>query len=104
MGCAIVSSILVVLIVIGIVVEANRSPEQKATIAWGSVNGAIVCPHCETRGRVRTKRVERKRGISGGKATGAILTGGLSLLATGLSRKEHPTQAHCDHCGSTWEF
>jgi hypothetical protein len=48
--------------------------------------------------------VSRKAGISGGKATGAILTGGLSLLATGLSRKERLTEAHCDNCGSTWTF
>jgi hypothetical protein len=53
---------------------------------------------------VHAKTVKAKKGISGGKAAGAILTGGLSLLATGLSRKESMTQAHCDACGSTWHF
>lgn len=62
----------------------------------------IVCPHCNTRGRVRTKRVKVKRGISGGKATGAVFTGGVSLLATGLSRKVKATEAKCRNCGVTW--
>jgi hypothetical protein len=44
--------------------------------------------------------VERKRGIGGGKATGAVLTGGLSTLATGLSQKQWMTKAHCDNCDS----
>jgi len=73
-------------------------------LKWGGVRPAMICPHCQTKGAVRTMRVRRKRGISGGKATGALLTGGLSLLATGLSRKETLTQAHCDTCNSTWDF
>jgi hypothetical protein len=71
---------------------------------WGKVNKKLVCTHCQARGHVRTMPVERKRGISGSKATAALLTGGLSILATGLSRKEQATQAHCDECDSTWDF
>src|SRR5262249_4412185 len=71
---------------------------------YGPVNSKILCPHCQTRGQVRAKVVEQKRGISGGKATGALLTGGLSLLVTGLSRKEKVTQARCDNCESIWHF
>jgi hypothetical protein len=48
--------------------------------------------------------MKRKKGISGGKVMGGLLTGGISLLATGLSRKEQATQAHCDNCKSTWDF
>jgi hypothetical protein len=73
-------------------------------LAWGSVNSALVCPQCQTRGEVRTKVVKRKKGVSGAKATGAVLTLGWSLLATGLSRKEQTTQAHCGKCKSTWDF
>ena len=32
------------------------------------------------------------------------LTGGISLLATGLSRTEQNTEAHCMNCGSAWVF
>jgi len=71
---------------------------------YGPINPQLVCPHCQTRGQVHAKAVKQKKGISGAKATGALLTGGLSLLATGLSRKETLTQAHCGACGSTWNF
>lgn len=75
-----------------------------AVRTWGSLNPNMICPHCQTRGRVRTASVKLKRGISGGKATAAVLTGGVSILATGLSRKEATTRAHCDKCSSTWHF
>lgn len=70
----------------------------------GSVNPSLICPHCASKGKVRTKKIEQKQGISGGKATAAILTGGISMLGTGLSRKVTVTQAHCDKCGMTWTF
>lgn len=73
-------------------------------LAHGSRNPSLKCPHCDVRGRVHTKQAQRKAGISGGKATGAILTGGVSLLATGLSRKEKVTEAYCDSCKSKWLF
>ena len=87
-------------------VEASRA-SQKAVMAtqeFGPINAAMVCPHCQTKGGVRTKKITQKKGISGGKATAAVLTGGVSLLAVGLSRKEASTQAHCDACGNTWLF
>lgn len=67
-------------------------------------NPELICPHCQVKGKIRTKFVEQKKGISGGKAVGAIMTAGLSMLATGLSRKEKVTEAHCDNCNSTWYF
>lgn len=63
----------------------------------------IVCPHCQTAGQVTTVMVKKKHGISGGKATGAILTGGVSLLATGLARKGWVTKLHCANCLMDWE-
>jgi hypothetical protein len=72
--------------------------------AYGYRNSRVVCHGCQQTGYVRTKLVRRKMGISGAKATGAILTGGLSLLATGLSRKESVTQAKCDACDCGWDF
>jgi hypothetical protein len=62
----------------------------------------IVCPHCQVAGHVRATQTKVKKGVSGGKATGALLTGGLSMLATGLSRKETVTQMHCTNCNVTW--
>jgi hypothetical protein len=70
----------------------------------GDKNPALLCPHCNTKGKVSTRTIKAKKGISGAKATGAILTGGLSVLAVGLSRKENTTQAHCSNCGMRWNF
>ena len=64
----------------------------------------IVCPQCRTARHVTTRKGKAKKGISGGKATGAVLTAGVSILATGLSRKETVTQATCTNCKSQWTF
>jgi hypothetical protein len=62
----------------------------------------IRCPHCGSVGGVSTHRGKVKKGISGGKATGAVLTGGLSVGFTGLSRKERAIALDCAHCGMEW--
>ena len=64
----------------------------------------MICPHCNTKGSVTTKQVKKKVGISGGKATAAVLTCGLSMLGTGLSRKQQMTEASCSNCGMNWSF
>lgn len=71
---------------------------------YGSRNNALKCPHCDEKGSVFSKSVNPRKGISGGKAVGAVFTGGVSLIATGISRREKMTQAHCDICDSTWQF
>ena len=70
----------------------------------GPLRPQVVCPHCQEKGHVHHKAVTNKKGVSGGKATAALLTGGVSMLATGLSRKEGATEAHCSNCDSTWQF
>lgn len=82
--------------------EAIQAGMQDAR--HGQVNAQMICPHCQSKGTVRTKTVTQKKGVSGGKATAAVLTAGVSMLATGLSRKEGVTEAHCDRCGCTWHF
>lgn len=78
--------------------------DMRLNALHGNLNPAMVCPHCNEKGQIRTQRITNKKGISGGKATAALFTGGLSVLATGLSRKENSTQAHCCNCNNTWEF
>ena len=75
-----------------------------AQMAFGTLKNEFVCPHCGKQGCVYSRGVKVKSGISGGKATGALLTGGLSLLVTGLSRKEQKTEAYCDNCKTRWKF
>src|SRR5262245_62922855 len=59
----------------------SLSPAERA---HGPRNAQMICPHCQAKGTVHTQPVRCKKGISGGKATAAILTGGVSILATGL--------------------
>jgi cation transport ATPase len=92
----------------GLIVHLSQSPEERAETfnqtAYGYLNTSMICPHCNTKGQIRTMTVTNKKGISGGKATAAVITGGWSVLATGLSRKENQTQAHCMSCKNTWTF
>ena len=84
--------------------NAGKTPDELNEGLYGSRSGVIVCPHCTFKGQVHTKSINKKVGISGGKATAALLTGGVSLLVTGLAKKEALTEAHCCHCKSTWHF
>jgi hypothetical protein len=70
----------------------------------GAVNAFMVCQHCHSRGQIRTRPVVLKKGVSGAKATAAVLTAGFSILATGLSRKENATSAWCGTCRNSWAF
>ena len=79
--------------------ELNKQLIEKAEAAQN-----IICPHCQTKGLVTTEQVKKKVGISGSKATAAVLTCGISMLGTGLSRKNKVTEAHCSNCGQTWFF
>ena len=100
------------LLVIGIIVAAilyyrwwdSLSEDEKRTRTYGAINPKLVCLHCQEKGHVRTKSIDQKKGISGGKAAGAVLTAGVSTVFTGLSRHETNTQAYCDNCNTTWVF
>jgi len=100
------------LLVIGIIVAAilyyrwwnSLSEDEKRTQTYGAINPKLVCLHCQEKGHVRTKSIDQKKGISGGKAAGAVLTAGVSTVFTGLSRHETNTQAYCDNCNTTWVF
>lgn len=64
----------------------------------------MVCPHCQTRGTVTVTKTRTKVGISGGKATAAVFTGGASMLATGLSRKRWVNRCRCARCTMVWDI
>jgi hypothetical protein len=83
---------------------AHLPREVKDRMGWGPINPEMICPHCQEQGTVRTKAASHKKGVHVGKVTAALLTGGVSLLATGLSRHEILTEAHCDNCQNSWMF
>lgn len=71
--------------------------------ARADATARIVCKFCQQAGHVSVRATRRKKGVSGGKATGAILTGGASMLLTGLSRKESARELSCRNCGMVWD-
>jgi hypothetical protein len=95
------------------VIIKNEKPKQQTNPSinppimrsniWFTHKPNVICPHCQNKGEVYTGQSRQKSGISGGKATGAILTGGLSLLATGLSKKVWVTYAYCKNCEMIWQ-
>mgnify|MGYP006292580005 CR=1 FL=1 len=88
--------------------EKNREAKEKIrednVTLHGYIYPQVIGPHCNTSGHVHAKKIRQKKGISGAKATGALLTGGASILATELSRKETNTEAYCSKCGQTWHY
>lgn len=76
--------------------EANEARKK-------AQDGQIRCIYCQQSGSVTTVHRRVKRGVSGGKATGALVTGGLSIFATGLSRKQDVIEARCGNCGMSWQ-
>jgi hypothetical protein len=59
---------------------AGAPPGTIDYIVNGQENPAVIWPHCQTPGHVRVKTEKVKGGISGAKASAAILTGGTSEL------------------------
>lgn len=88
----------------GVVIYRNNySPEAKtAQVSRAEAQKLIICQHCQQAGGVTVRNVQQKQGISGGKATSAVLTGGLSLVAVGLSKKGMVNELTCSKCKMTW--
>lgn len=84
--------------------DQSSSSCRKPCFDHGPLREKMICPHCHEKSCVHSRVVKVKKGISGSKATGAILTGGISILATGLSRKEEESQAYCHNCKARWSF
>jgi hypothetical protein len=76
----------------------NADEAKQLRMAHGPINKQIECQLCHHVGLVHVHKGAEKQGISGGKATGAILTGGMSLLATGLSRTGEVVICWCGNC------
>lgn len=89
----------------------KRTPEQKARMKaqkHGKLVPELICPHCQAKGKVRVQSHKRKTGYSAAKTvskgTAAMLTGGASLLGTGvnISRYAKGTRMHCGNCTTSW--
>lgn len=81
-----------------------RPPKFQGSRPYKGANPHIVCPHCQTQGSVKTWKADQKTGIDGEKAGAAVITGGLSVFATGLSGSRGVTRAKCLKCGVKWDY
>ncbi len=83
--------------------ERQKEKEELSRL-HGEITPEIICPHCQEKGNVHTQKHTKQQGINGAKATMGVFTGGLSLLATGLSDSKMVTKAFCENCQQTWLF
>lgn len=69
--------------------------ENTSKFTYGELSQVLVCPHCQSKGTVRSKNkilVEKSRVNSvAGKAIGL-----------GMNKEKPVTQLHCDNCKMTW--
>jgi hypothetical protein len=76
--------------------SAKRYKEIQSQVSYGGIVPALVCPHCQTKGKVRRTertRVDKTRVNSvAGRAIG---------LGTNTERKV--VQMRCDNCGTQWD-
>jgi hypothetical protein len=69
---------------------------------YGFPNELLVCPHCQSQGKVRSKIGKYNSGLSGGKILLALFTLGITLIFTGISKFDTVTFFHCDNCNTDW--
>jgi hypothetical protein len=90
------------------VVSAARAARRELKLGGaedepGAGDTEIICPHCRSQGLVTTKRVKIKvKGVSKGRVATAVVLSPITLLMTGISRKQVVTRATCGNCHTTW--
>ncbi|MEJ2193376.1 MAG: hypothetical protein P8X73_00780 [Ignavibacteriaceae bacterium] len=91
----------------GIINPRDLNPEKVKQNRNGlsrTLNYEMICPYCQRKGQVRVKTIIQYKRINVVQATAAILTFGITLLATGFLRKEQERHAHCGYCNSVWHY
>jgi hypothetical protein len=78
-------------------------PELVAQLQWGALRPTMTCPYCGTTGTVHCGRAKPGGNLSRLQATMLAFSGLWLLLALADSLKKQRMQAHCTHCGRTWD-
>jgi hypothetical protein len=65
--------------------------EFRHTSQFGDSNPNLVCPHCQTKGQVRSKAAEE-----------VTSTKVVPVVGNTIKARKKVTQMHCDNCGTTW--
>ena len=77
--------------------NAIVSEARTNSLIYGSFAPQIVCPHCQTKGKVRKSTKER---VEESREKGVI---GATIGRKTITKKGRYTQLHCDKCDVTWE-
>ena len=75
----------------------KRSLEGNNGVLYGSFVPQIICPHCQTKGKVKKKMKQR---VEESREKGII---GATIGRKTITKKGSYTQLHCDKCKVTWE-
>lgn len=65
--------------------------KHRAIDMYGLPNVNLVCPHCQTKGSVRSKSAEE-----------VTSTRVVPIIGNNIKARKKVTQMHCDNCDTTW--
>lgn len=79
-------------------IEQTLSEHRRKVVAqnlhssqFGSTNQNLICPHCQTKGQVRSKSSEE-----------VTRTKVIPIVGNTIKARREVLQMHCDNCGTTW--
>ena len=81
------------------VLNSNTTAMRVGKVSVG--DRAIICPFCQTKGSVKTKK---KKEASPWKMGAGVLTFGTSTILTGTNKQKIQIEARCSTCGQIWDL
>ena len=75
----------------------TESNDRSMDTTYGYIKNELICPHCQTKGKVRSKYIEKKIVTKKNVAIGGFALGGKDETKTMV------TQFKCDNCSTAWE-
>jgi hypothetical protein len=72
-------------------VQSEAVARYSAISQYGIEKPSLICPHCQTKGKVRSKASEE---ITSTKV--------IPIIGNNIKARKNVTQMHCDNCETTW--
>jgi hypothetical protein len=73
--------------------QDERIDRASKIMMYGLPNISLICPHCHSKGNVRSKSAEE---ITSTKV--------IPIIGNNIKARKKVTQMHCDQCGVTWNI
>lgn len=74
-------------------IMAKHREESHKIYLYGGINDALVCPHCQTKGKVRSQYGEE---VSKTKV--------IPVIGNNIKTRRSVTKMHCDNCHTDWSI